>query len=280
MTRAMPTVIAVVLLAMVLAPATDAHKGITSKYTYNAEVYPVLLNRCGRCHIDGGVGPMSLLKYEAAFPWAESLRAELLTAYPGVPADLSADLSVEARSANAEAQSATVDPHDFVKAAHRQILARELDIVLDWATGGTPEGDKAQTPPETSLRIDWASGHPDLVAQMPNRYHMNVTALDATHETALPIPTPSPVTVDRLDLLPGNPAIIRSAVLSLRSPDGTTRMLGTWVPRQVPAAIVLKPPVRIDPGSQIVARIQYKKTWKYEGQEMSDLSLVGLYVGD
>ena len=144
--------------------------------------------------------------------------------------------------------------------------------MLDWATGGTPEGDKAQTPPETSLRIDWALGHPDLVAQMPNRYHMNVTALEAIHESALPIPTASPVTVDRLDLLPGNPAIIRSAVLSLRSPDGTTRVLGTWVPRQVPAAIVLKPPVRIDPGSQIVARMQYKKTWKYEGQEMSDLS--------
>ena len=106
----------------------------------------MFLNRCGRCHIDGGVGPMSLLKYEDAFPWAESLRAELLSAYPGVPADLSspsADLSADL---SAEARSAKVDPHDFVKAAHRQISARELDIVLDWATGGTPEGDKAQTP--------------------------------------------------------------------------------------------------------------------------------------
>ena len=32
---------------------------------------------------------MSLVKYEDAFPWAESLRAELLSAYPGVPADVS-----------------------------------------------------------------------------------------------------------------------------------------------------------------------------------------------
>lgn len=243
------------LVALVLAPAGHAHKGITSKFTYNAEVYPVFLKRCGRCHIDGGVGPMSLLKYEDAFPWAESLRAELLSATTG-------------------------DPHDFVKAAHRQISAHELDIVLDWALGGTPEGDPAQTPPATSLRVDWASGRPDLIAQMPNRYHMNVTALESTHESALSIPTPTPVTVGRVDLLPGNAAIVRSAVLSLRSPDGTARVLGTWVPRQVPAAIGLKPPVRIEPGSQIVARIQYKKTWKYEGQSMSDLSLVGLYLAD
>ena len=68
----------VVIGVLMLAPAGDAHKGITSKFTYNADVYPVFLNRCGRCHIDGGVGPMSLLKYEDAFPWAESLRAELL----------------------------------------------------------------------------------------------------------------------------------------------------------------------------------------------------------
>jgi hypothetical protein len=287
MTRASAAVVALVLLVLALAPSGIAHKGITSKYTYNADVYPVFLNRCGRCHIDGGVGPMSLLKYEDAFPWAESLRAELLSAYPGVPADLSkpsadlsADLSAEARSAKAEARSAKVDPHDFVKAAHRQISARELDTVLDWATGGTPEGDKAQNPPETSLRIDWASGPPDLVAQMPSRYQMNVTALEAMHESTMPIPTPTPVTVGRLDLLPGNPAIVRSAVLSLRSPDGTSRLLGTWVPRQVPAAIVLKPPVRIDPGAQIVARMQYKKTWKHEGELMSDLSLVGLYLAD
>jgi hypothetical protein len=255
MTRVGAPAFVLVLVVLALAQAGIAHKGITSKYTYNADVYPLLLNRCGRCHIDGGVGPMSLLTYEDAFPWAESLRAELLSAPGG-------------------------DPHDFVKAAHRQILARELDIVLDWAVGGTPEGDKAQTPPATSLHIDWAFGRPDLIAQMPHPYQMSATALEATHESALPVPTPSPVTVGRLDLLPGNPAIVRSAVLSLRSPDGTTRLLGTWVPRQEPAAIALKPPQRIDPGSHIVARMRYKKTWKYEGQAMSDLSLVGLYLAD
>jgi hypothetical protein len=243
----------VVIGVLMLASTGNAHKGITSKFTYNADVHPVFLNRCGRCHIDGGVGPMSLLKYEDAFPWAESLRTELLTATGG-------------------------DPHDFVRAAHRQISARELDIVLDWAGGGTPEGDKAQTPPATSLHVDWAAGRPDLVAQMPGRYEMNVSALEATHESVLPIPTPTPVTVGRVDFLPGNAAIVRSAVLSLRSPDGTSRVLGTWVPRQVPAPIALKPPARIDPSARIVLRTHYKKTWKHEGQAMTDQSLVGLYL--
>jgi hypothetical protein len=253
MTRAVPVL--VLLSVLVLAPTGEAHKGITSKFTYNADVHPVFVNRCGRCHIDGGVGPMSLVKYEDAFPWAESLRAELMTATEG-------------------------DPHDFVKAAHRQISARELDIILDWAGGGTPEGDKALTPPVPILKIDWAGGRPDVIAKMPNRYHMDVTALDATHESVIPMPIASPILIDRVDLLPGNAAIVRSAALSLRSPDGTRRVLGTWVPRQVPAPIVLTPPVLIEPGAEIVARMQYKKTWKHEGTLMSDLSLVGLYIAD
>src|SRR5687767_11816265 len=56
----------------------QAHKAITSKYHFNEDVFPVVRDRCGRCHVDGGVAPMSLMTYDDAFPWAESLRIELL----------------------------------------------------------------------------------------------------------------------------------------------------------------------------------------------------------
>ena len=239
----------------IFAPSGAAHKGITSKYTYNGEVHSIFLNRCGRCHVDAGVGPMSLLKYEDAFPWAEALRVELLS-------------------------SDAADPHDFVRAAHRQISARELDIIIEWASGGTPEGDKAQTPPAASLQNEWAAGTPDLIAKMPAPYEFRADAAEATHEATMAVVASSPITIGRVDVLPGTPAIIRSVVLSLRSPDGTTRLLGTWVPRQVPTPIALKPPVHINPGSHILARLHYKKNWKHEGAPMSDLSLVGLYFAN
>ena len=95
MTRA-----AVVIVALfTLAPLGYAHKGITSKFTYNADVHPVFLARCGRCHRDGGVGPMSLLKYEDAFPWAESLRAEMLTAAKVLTAYLKGNGGITAKAA-------------------------------------------------------------------------------------------------------------------------------------------------------------------------------------
>jgi hypothetical protein len=253
MTRAGAT--SVVLAVLVLASAGHAHKGITSRFTYNADVYPVFVSRCGRCHIEGGVGPMSLVKYEDAFPWAESLRAELLAATTG-------------------------DPHDFIKAAHRQISARELDIILDWSVGGTPEGDQAQTPPLVTFKNEWASGPPALTLTMPTPYHMPASTFETTYEAILPVPPATPRTVGHFDVLPGNPAIVRSAAVSLREPDGTTRILGTWVPRQTPARISVRPPVHIEPGSQIVARLHYKKTWKFEGEAMTDQSAIGLYSTD
>jgi hypothetical protein len=247
--------VAILLAALLFVEASEAHKGATSKFTYNKEVYPIFLNRCGGCHIDGGVAPMSLLKYEDAFPWAEALRAELVAANEG-------------------------DPHDFIKSAHRQIPAKELDVVLEWATGGTPEGDKASAPIPPTFENQWAKGTPDLALQMPAAFDMAATALDASHEFIVDLQLAGARSLAQVDLLPGNPAIVRQATLVLRSPDGTSRPLGTWVPRQTRGPITLKPPLRVDPGSSIAANVLYKKTWKFEGVAMTDRSTIGLYFLD
>jgi len=246
---------ALLAAGLLLAQPGEAHKGITSKFAYNTEVYPIFLNRCGRCHVDGGVGPMSLLKYEDAFPWAESLRTELLAASSGEAAD-------------------------FVKAAHRQISARELDIILDWATGGTPEGDKANTPSQVAHLNDWARGTPNLMVSMASPFDMSPDTFETTQEFVLPIPVEQPRSVGQLDLLAGNPAIVRSAAISIRSKDGQIRALGTWFPRQAPIPLALKPAARLEPGSELIARIHYKKTWKFEGKAMSDRSTIGFYFAD
>src|SRR5437899_1285816 len=55
---------------------TDAHKPVTSKYDYNRDVFPLLREHCSRCHVKGGPGPMSLMTYTDAVPWAVSIRDE------------------------------------------------------------------------------------------------------------------------------------------------------------------------------------------------------------
>jgi hypothetical protein len=252
---------AVLIGALLFTQHGQAHKGITSKFTYNVEVYPIFLNRCGRCHVDGGVAPMSLLKYEDAFPWAESLRAELMT---------KADSATRRTAAERGAE-------DFVSAAHRQISARELDIILDWASGGSPEGDKSLAPSAVSLSNEWTHGTPHLVVQMEKPFEMAPDALQSTQEFVLPIPLETPQAAAQFDLLPGNASIVRSATVSIRSKEGQIRALGTWFPRQTPVPLALKPPVRLEPGAELIARIHYKKTWKAEGLLVTDRTAIGFY---
>src|SRR6188472_337773 len=104
--------------ALMNAPG-EAHKPITSKYTYNDDVFPILRDRCARCHVAGGVAPMSLMTYEEAFPWAESIRAELIASHmPPWHAD---------------------EAFGELKQAHT-LSPQELDVILTWASGGNPRG--------------------------------------------------------------------------------------------------------------------------------------------
>jgi hypothetical protein len=59
----------------------DAHKAKTSPFTYNVDIFPLLRDNCGRCHVEGGPAPMSLMTYDkdgGAIAWAESIREMLL----------------------------------------------------------------------------------------------------------------------------------------------------------------------------------------------------------
>jgi hypothetical protein len=249
----------VVFGALVLfCSSGEAHKPITSKFTYNADVFPVFLNRCSHCHVDGGVGPMSLITYEDAFPWAESLRTELLEA-----------CSV----------AGSADDTDFTKAAHRGLSARELDVVLDWAVGGNPEGD-APKPRLVTLKNDWAGSKPDLVIQPAAPFEVPANLMEITKEFVLPSALDRAREISAIDLLPGTPAVVRDATIAVRVPNAPPRALGVWIPRQVPAVISLKPGTTLPAGADLIATIHYKKTWKYEGQAVTDRSAVGIYFAD
>ena len=115
---------AVAVFALTFA-RPQAHKPITSKYTYNDDVFPIVSERCGGCHGPNGAAPMSLLTYQETVPWAESIREELVA--ERMPPWF-------------------VDPRGPSVRAARAITAREIDTLVTWATGGTPEGNAAKRP--------------------------------------------------------------------------------------------------------------------------------------
>ena len=71
--------------------------------------------------------------------------------------------------------------------------------------------------------------------------------------------------------------MVRDVEVSIRAADGATHLIGRWTPRQMPSAVTVAPGTTLPAGADLVVRIHYKKTWRYEGQLLTDRSSLGLY---
>ncbi|HEX7139559.1 MAG TPA: hypothetical protein VF219_17030 [Vicinamibacterales bacterium] len=242
------------LAVAVATQSGEAHKPITSKYTFNDDVFPILKERCSRCHVAGGVAPMSLMTYEEAFPWAESIRAELVASHmPPATAD-----------------------SGFGEIAHaRGLTPQEIDILLTWASGGNPRGAIDQKLPAVELKNDWALGKPDAVIQQPAEFTLGPDKMEDAYEFSVPTGFTDARWVRVVDLLPGNAAIVRSATIFLKgAPD---QVLSRWLPGQDPQPSDASAAFRLPAGAELTVQIRYRKTWSYEGKTLKDRSSVGLY---
>ena len=234
----------------------EAHKPITSPYTYNEDVFPLLRDRCGRCHVNGGVAPMSLMTHADAVPWGESIKTELLA---GTMPPLNVDTS-HGRFRNVDG-----------------LTAREMNVLLTWVTGGTPPGDDAKNPPPMKVDSAWPLGAPDLTLEMPPRT-LTADAHDATLEFTLPTGIRESRLLRAVDLRPGTPSIVRWATIAVSRPNTEAEdVLSLWLPGDPPVALDDRLGFELPAGAELTLRVHYRKTWEYERKEVNDRSTVGLY---
>lgn len=259
----------VCLAAMAVAVAfvyngerTDAHKPITSPYSYNDDVFPILRDQCGRCHVSGGVAPMSLMTHAEAVPWGESIRTEILAGHmpPG-----------------------TVDeaPSRFRNAPG--LSPREMNLLLTWVTGGTPIGSPDEDPAPVTRDSSWRLGPPDLALPLPTEFVAAEDVRERTAEFIVPTGTTERRWVRAVDLMPGAAAMVRAATIAVRSSASsgsgatTERVLAVWLPGDEPIAPPDGVAFELPAAAELVVRVLYRKTWEYERKELRDRSTVGLY---
>ncbi len=238
-----------------LVERTDAHKPVTSKYDYNRDVFPLLRDHCASCHVEGGPAPMSLMTYNDAAPWAASIRDEVTAGrMPPWPVDV------------------TSPP---VKDGH-PISSRDLNIIAVWASGGNPQGDAEAKLPVVTFTRQWKLGPPDLQTSMPAEHTMAPGTIEETLDFVLPANVTGAKWIKAVDLMPGTPAIVRDAVISIENGP----VLALWEPGgDVPSASA-DAGFRLEPGSKIHLQIRYKKHFDQEQNAVSDKSTVGLYFTD
>jgi mono/diheme cytochrome c family protein len=254
---ALLAVFACAIAAGISVQRLDAHKPVTSKYTYSEDVYPIVKEHCGSCHAPGGVAPMSLLTYDAARPWAESIRLELTAGHmPPWFGDPS------------------VAP---LKDVHK-LSPRDVDVVLTWVSGGTPPGP-GKPVPEVAIKSVWRHGRPDMTFSLPAPFTLPADRSEDTREFVLQAANDRDRLIAAADLLPGNPSIVHDAMVYTTGPTrGTPNVIAAWVPGLAPVATGPGVGFLWRAGEPLAVRIHYKKTWKYENKPASDRTTVGVYL--
>jgi hypothetical protein len=248
-----------IAIAVIATTAIDAHKGITSKYTYNDDVYPILRDKCGRCHAEGGAAPMSLLKYSidagGAAAWAESIRENLVS----------------------EAMPPWyVDPTGPSVKNNHALTPRELDTIVTWATGGTPQGNLNKKPIDAPISANWTLGKPDVSIPMTKPFTLGPSVMQDTLDTSLPTNFTEAKWVRAVDLLPSTPTMVRRATISLENGP----VLAVWEPGDEAIAAPGGTAFRIPAGANLHLTVSYKKNYLDEQQTKSDTSTIGLYFTD
>ncbi len=273
---------ALLAVAIVLTGSspTETHTPIASRWNYNEHLFPIFRDNCGACHREGGIAPMSLVTYNEAFPWAQSIREEVL--------------GLRMPPWNAE------DGFGDFRNGHA-LPAKEMDMILEWSSGGYPQGPRNMPPDPVTAPTDWPLGAPDLQLEIPDPFTLDVGTTDTVRYFVVPSGSDADRLVSGADVMPGASAVVRDVAIYIDTsgaaraldeadpepgfaePDGndfrTAAPVALWSPGR-PSVVLEDTAHRMPAGADVVVRVHYRKTWITEGQEFMDQSRIGLYFAE
>src|SRR5216683_7543095 len=162
-----------------------------------------------------------------------------------------------------------------VRVGH-SITARDIDVLVTWASGGTPRGSLPKALPNVVYNAQWKLGPPDLKIAMDSAHTVAAGTMEETRDFSIPTGLTDAKWVRAVDLMPGTATLVRDAVMTID--NGQT--LAEWEPGGNTIAAPSGAAFRLPAGSTIHLQIHYKKHYLDEQTAVSDRSVIGLYFTD
>lgn len=243
--------------------------------TWARDVGPLLTQRCGSCHQEGGIAPMALTTYADAFAWREAIEQVVADGtMPPFDAVTSADCTPPAPWKD--------DP---------RLTDEEHALLADWIAAGAPEGTAASDLPLQVPAPDVLLA-PKATVSIPAPY-----TVDGDHDTyvcfRVEVPHDSDVWITGVQVVPDNTKVVHHVLVwndpldlsaAKAGDDGSypcsgtpdfypTDLIGTWTP----GASVLRAPegtgTLFKAGATVVVNVHYHPTGGAAEVDQSSVAL-------
>jgi hypothetical protein len=248
---------------------------VTDGPTYHQDVAPMLVEHCGSCHYEGGIGPFSVYDYESAKSWAPAM-----------------DLAIDDGSMPPWFAETTPECQPRIPFADDPRLAdADKQLFDDWIAAGTPEGDPnaAAQIPDVAVEdiVD-----PDAQVQAPGPHAVEGDRDEYTC-IRMEVPNEGDVWITDLQFIPDNELVVHHALIwsdredmsaGMVGPDGSydcsgfpevfpTELMGAWTPGAPPITVPANSGIPFKAGSSIVVNIHYHPTGTTTELDQSTIKL-------
>ena len=175
---------------LALASPALAQQAPAKQVTFTKDVAPILQAKCQSCHEPGSIGPMSLVTYQDARPWARSIKNRVSTRQMP-PWHIDRSVGV------------TKFKNDM------SLSDEQIATIVAWVDGGALEGNAADFKAKPVAKdLFWQGerdgyGAPDLVVTAP-MYTMPAVHQDVWWRPMSDIPITEPKWVRMVEIRPAN----------------------------------------------------------------------------
>ena len=182
---ALTALAAVVIMS---CPQWTFAQSASNTITFTKDIAPIFQEKCEACHRPESIAPMSLVTYEAARPWAKSIRERVIT-----------------RQMPPWHIDKTVGIQKFKN--DRSLSDAQIDTIVKWVDAGAPKGDAKDMPPpkqwpdESKWNFAGLYGPPDLVITSPD-WTVPPVGLDAWYKPVVSTGLQEPRWVRAIEIRP------------------------------------------------------------------------------
>ncbi len=227
--------------------------------TFSKDIAPIVYAHCAECHRPTMYAPMSLMTYDAARPWARSIKQKVVSR------------QMPPWGADAPAGTFRNDP---------SLSEKEIATIVAWVDGGAPKGDDADLPKAPAFAEGWTIGTPDAVFEMEEPFHIPAEGTIAYQYVRIPTHLTEDRWIQAIEIRPGAAAQVHH-VIAFTQPSGSAPSgAGLLGPTNIGGTTPNKPGIRFPEGVARLLRANQDITlqihYTTNGKEATDRTRVGI----